>query len=68
MKRWEAFGGITSDVVGVRRSGRPHAVLMTTIIVVFSAADAKAMTKKYPQLKFKERTGYESAPSEGTDR
>ncbi len=54
---WEAMGGMLTMRVGKTRAGKPKAVLMMQVMVCFSAADAKAVAKEHPQLKFVERTG-----------
>ena len=55
MKRWEAVNCIGTVLVGKRRSGKDHNVLVTEIIVAHSRADAAAITKAHPRLKFFEK-------------
>jgi hypothetical protein len=63
MKRWEAYGGIVPVKVGKRPNGKPHSVLMIETFIVMTAADAKAVEKACPGLKFKKVDG--TAPSSG---
>ena len=49
---WEAYAGMAVFDCGKRRNGKSRRVLAVTTIRVFSAADAKALRKAEPGLKF----------------
>lgn len=66
MNRWEAFGGVLPIVVGKRRNGKPHTILMMQVLVCMTEADAKAVSKVHPSLKFR-RKG-RAMPTKGKER
>lgn len=54
---WEASGGIMCIAAGKKRNGKPRMVLAIQVITVMTKADAVAVQKAHPSLKFVERTG-----------
>lgn len=54
--RWEAWYGTSIVDCGKKRNGKPRRTLVLNFMVATSEADAKAITKAHPTLKFK-RTG-----------
>lgn len=57
MDTWEALNGMVLIETGKkRRSGKPHKILAMNVLVCMTEADAKAVAKKHPSLKFVKRT------------
>ena len=65
---WEATDGVLLVDAGKRRNGRPHSVMMVRIYVCFSAADAKAMAKVAPSLRWVERERCIAKPVKSEDK
>lgn len=57
MTTWEAPGGMLLVPAGKKRNGKPHTVLVIQVLVVTSAADARAVERANPALRFVERKG-----------
>ncbi len=54
---WEASGGMMLLPAGKKKNGKPHTVLAIQVIVCMTKADARALEKHQPSLRFVERTG-----------
>lgn len=55
---WEAWNGCVLVDTGKKRpSGKPLLVMAVNVIVCMTERDAKLVAKKYPGMKFVERTG-----------